>query len=62
MFVLGLALIYFMKEQRNREKAEEEQSEIRRSLRGSVLSADEQLIRSVTGDEKDDLKENLLAK
>lgn len=60
--MLGLALIYFMKEQRNREKAEEEQSEIRRSLRGSVLSADEQLIRSVTGDEKDDLKENLLAK
>lgn len=38
--MLGLALIYFMKEQRNREKAEEEQSEIRRSLRGSVLSAD----------------------
>jgi FLVCR family feline leukemia virus subgroup C receptor-related protein len=37
IFVLGLVLVFFMKEEKNREKAEEEQSEARKSLIGSTI-------------------------
>lgn len=52
IFVLGLILIYFLEEQRNREKYENEQSDIRRGLRDSVLTSGDNamIITSKTGD------------